>query len=147
MTTPTSKTKGREEDEQRDYFLQQVESSDLISYGMIPEFIGRLPIVVSLSSLSEEMLVNILTQPQNALVSQYTALFNMDGVSDMYVFVCVPPPPSPPLPPPSLSLSLSLSLSQVKLHFTKQALLTIAKQAISKRTGARGLRAIMVYSD
>lgn len=95
MTTSTSKTKGREEDEQRDHFLQQVESSDLISYGMIPEFIGRLPIVVSLSSLSEEMLVNILTQPQNALVTQYTALFNMDGVSDSYlslVYVTLFPP-------------------------------------------------------
>ena len=74
-------SKQREEQEKRDSYLRQVQSSDLIAYGMIPEFIGRLPVVVSLSSLTEEMLVQILTIPQNSIVSQYNLLFNIDGVS------------------------------------------------------------------
>lgn len=74
-------SKQREEQEKRDTYLRQVQSSDLIAYGMIPEFIGRLPVVVSLSSLTEEMLVQILTIPQNSIVSQYNLLFNIDGVS------------------------------------------------------------------
>ena len=68
------------EDEERNQLLQQVESRDLVSYGMIPEFVGRFPILVSLSSLSQEMLVSILTEPKNSLVSQYQALFELDGV-------------------------------------------------------------------
>ena len=74
-------SKQREEQGKRDSYLRQVQSSDLIAYGMIPEFIGRLPVVVSLSSLTEEMLVQILTIPQNSIVSQYNLLFNIDGVS------------------------------------------------------------------
>ena len=69
------------DDEERDALLCQVESSDLVSFGLIPEFTGRLPVVVGLNSVTEKMLLEILTQPQNCLVSQYTALFAMDGVS------------------------------------------------------------------
>ncbi len=69
-----------EEERHRDTLLQAVESRDLISYGMIPEFVGRFPIVVSLSSLDKDALVTILTQPKNALVPQYVALFEMDQV-------------------------------------------------------------------
>ncbi len=58
-----------------------MEARDLISYGMIPEFVGRLPIVVSLHSLDKDVLVTILTQPRNALVPQYKSLFDMDQVS------------------------------------------------------------------
>ena len=59
----------------------QVEAGDLIEYGMIPEFVGRFPVLTTFESLSETMLVDILTQPHNALVPQYQALFNMDKVS------------------------------------------------------------------
>ncbi|KAK3152781.1 hypothetical protein QOZ80_2BG0163510 [Eleusine coracana subsp. coracana] len=90
--------------------LESVESGDLISYGLIPEFVGRFPILVSLSSLSEDQLVEVLTKPKNALGRQYTKLFEMNDV---------------------------------KLHFTEKALRLIAKRAISKNTGARGLRSIL----
>lgn len=90
--------------------LETVESSDLISYGLIPEFVGRFPILVSLSALTENQLVEVLTMPKNALGKQYKKLFQMNGV---------------------------------KLHFTKNALRLIAKKAIAKSTGARGLRAIL----
>jgi len=88
----------------------QVESGDLIAYGLIPEFVGRFPILVSLSSLSEDQLVEVLTEPKNALGRQYTKLFEMNDV---------------------------------KLHFTEKALRLIAKRAIAKNTGARGLRSIL----
>ncbi|GJM90924.1 hypothetical protein PR202_ga07251 [Eleusine coracana subsp. coracana] len=90
--------------------LESVESGDLISYGLIPEFVGRFPILVSLSSLSEDQLVEVLTKPKNALGRQYTKLFEMNDV---------------------------------KLHFTEKALRLIAKRAMSKNTGARGLRSIL----
>ena len=63
-----------------DALLRQVESRDMIDFGMIPEFVGRFPIVVPFESLSESMLVEILTRPRNALVPQYQALFHMDKV-------------------------------------------------------------------
>ncbi|KAF8689752.1 hypothetical protein HU200_041669 [Digitaria exilis] len=90
--------------------LDSVESSDLIAYGLIPEFVGRFPILVSLSSLSEDQLVEVLTEPKNALGRQYTKLFEMNDV---------------------------------KLHFMEKALRLIAKRAIAKNTGARGLRSIL----
>ncbi|AQK69786.1 ATP-dependent Clp protease ATP-binding subunit clpX [Zea mays] len=90
--------------------LKSVESGDLIAYGLIPEFVGRFPILVGLSSLSEDQLVEVLTEPKNALGRQYTKLFEMNDV---------------------------------KLHFTEEALRLIAKRAISKNTGARGLRSIL----
>ena len=79
MTTPTSNTELNDE-QHRDLLLSTAESRDLVTYGMIPEFVGRLPVVVSLSSLDEQALVQILTQPKNALIDQYNALFAMDGV-------------------------------------------------------------------
>ncbi|XP_022750407.1 CLP protease regulatory subunit CLPX3, mitochondrial-like isoform X2 [Durio zibethinus] len=90
--------------------LESVESSDLIAYGLIPEFIGRFPILVSLSALTEDQLVKVLTEPKNALGKQYKKLFSMNNV---------------------------------KLHFTSKALRLIAKKAMAKNTGARGLRAIL----
>ncbi|KAJ6794089.1 uncharacterized protein M6B38_307000 [Iris pallida] len=90
--------------------LESVESGDLISYGLIPEFIGRFPMLVTLSALSEDQLVQILTEPKNALGKQYKKMFSMNNV---------------------------------KLHFTDSALRLIAKKAVAKNTGARGLRAIL----
>ncbi|KAK3229292.1 hypothetical protein Dsin_001173 [Dipteronia sinensis] len=90
--------------------LETVESSDLIAYGLIPEFIGRFPILVCLSALSEDQLVQVLTEPKNALGKQYKKLFSMNNV---------------------------------KLHFNEKALRLIAKKAMAKNTGARGLRALL----
>jgi len=99
-----------EDQKEKNSYLSSVEAQDLIEFGMIPEFVGRFPALVPFHSLTEEMLVRILTEPKNALVPQYQMLFGMD---------------------------------KVELSFTKDALLEIAKMAISKKTGARGLRAIM----
>ncbi|CAA3010266.1 CLP protease regulatory subunit CLPX3, mitochondrial-like isoform X1 [Olea europaea subsp. europaea] len=90
--------------------LESVESNDLIAYGLIPEFIGRFPILVSLSALTEDQLVQVLTEPKNALGKQYKKLFSMN---------------------------------KVKLHFSEKALRLVAKRAMAKNTGARGLRAIL----
>jgi ATP-dependent Clp protease ATP-binding subunit ClpX len=87
-----------------------IEPADLVSYGFIPEFIGRLPIIASLEDIKEEELIQILSKPKNALVKQYQKLFFLDGV---------------------------------ELMFTKEALAEIAKKAIIKKTGARGLRAVL----
>ena len=95
---------------ERDRYLSEVEASDLIDFGMIPEFVGRFPALVPFHSLDADMLVRILTEPRNALVSQYQMLFAMD---------------------------------KVELSFTPEALKMIAKYAIKKKTGARGLRAIL----
>nr|GMD43954.1 CLP protease regulatory subunit CLPX2, mitochondrial-like [Ipomoea batatas]GMD47306.1 CLP protease regulatory subunit CLPX2, mitochondrial-like [Ipomoea batatas] len=93
------------------WFLNfQVESNDLTAYGLIPEFVGRFPIFVSLSALDENQLVQVLMKPKNALCKQYKRMF---------------------------------ALSNVKLHFTDNALKMIAKKAIAKSTGARGLRSIL----
>ncbi|TKW39734.1 hypothetical protein SEVIR_1G199000v4 [Setaria viridis] len=90
--------------------LESVESGDLIAYGLIPEFIGRFPILVSLAALNEDQLVQVLMEPKNALGKQFKKLFSMNNV---------------------------------KLHFTDGALRIIAKKAMSKNTGARGLRTIL----
>ena len=90
--------------------MKQVQPEDLLKYGLIPEFIGRLPIIATLEDLDEKALVNILTEPKNALVKQYAELFNMENV---------------------------------KLNITDDALVAIAQKAISRKSGARGLRAIM----
>ncbi|MBU7555505.1 ATP-dependent Clp protease ATP-binding subunit ClpX [Pediococcus ethanolidurans] len=90
--------------------MQQVIPEDLLRFGLIPEFIGRLPILTALEKLTTDDLVRILTEPKNALVKQYKTL---------------------------------LALDDVKLHFTPQALRAIAKEAISRNTGARGLRSII----
>ena len=90
--------------------LAQLETEDLLRFGMIPEFIGRLPVIATLEDLDEAMLVDILVRPKNALVKQYQKLFTMEGVS---------------------------------LRFTEPALVAIATEAIKRKTGARGLRAIV----
>lgn len=90
--------------------FKEVEPEDLLKYGLIPEFVGRLPIIATLGDLDEEALIKVLTEPKNALVRQYATLFDMENV---------------------------------KLTFTDGALKAIAKKAIERKTGARGLRAIM----
>jgi len=90
--------------------LKKILPTDLLRYGLIPEFVGRLPVIVTLDALDEEALVRILTEPRNALVKQYQKLFEMDGVT---------------------------------LEFDGEALEAIAKKAIERDTGARGLRAIL----
>ncbi|KAF9970982.1 hypothetical protein BGZ73_006156 [Actinomortierella ambigua] len=90
--------------------LDQVDPADLIKFGLIPEFIGRLPVVASVNHLDEAALVRILTEPRNSLVKQYQGLF---------------------------------ALTDIKMQFSTAALHVIARQAIEKQTGARGLRRIM----
>jgi ATP-dependent Clp protease ATP-binding subunit ClpX len=90
--------------------FENVEPDDLVSYGLIPELIGRLPIIASLNKITEEEMVRILTEPKNSLVKQYTKLFAIDDV---------------------------------ELSFEKDALNAIAAKALARKTGARGLRAIM----
>ena len=90
--------------------LRECEPEDLLKFGLIPEFIGRLPVVATLEDLDENALIRILTEPKNALVKQYQRLFEMEGV---------------------------------KLAFTKDALEGVAKKAITRKTGARGLRSIL----
>ena len=90
--------------------LLELEPEDLLKFGLIPEFVGRLPVIATLRDLDEDALVTILTEPKNALVKQYQRLFEMEGV---------------------------------KLSFTKEALRAIARRAIDRKTGARGLRSIL----
>lgn len=71
----------QQEHEEKDRLLESVEAADMISFGLIPEFVGRMPITVPLHSLNEDMLVQILTEPQNALVKQYQQCFALDDVS------------------------------------------------------------------
>jgi len=93
--------------------LHQVEPEDLIKYGLIPEFVGRLPVVATLDELDEAALVQILTEPKNALTKQFAKLFKMEGV---------------------------------ELEFREDALTAIAKRALARRTGARGLRSIIEHA-
>ncbi|MEE3323322.1 MAG: ATP-dependent Clp protease ATP-binding subunit ClpX, partial [Pseudomonadota bacterium] len=90
--------------------LGELEPEDLLRFGLIPEFIGRLPVIATLEDLDEDALVQILTEPKNALVKQYKRLF---------------------------------SLEDTELTFTDDALTAIAKEAIARKTGARGLRSIL----
>ena len=91
-------------------WMKNLEPEDLLRYGLIPEFIGRLPITATLEDLDEKSLVKILMEPKNSLVKQYQELFKLEGV---------------------------------KLNFKDNAIKEIAKKAISKKTGARGLRSIL----
>jgi ATP-dependent Clp protease ATP-binding subunit ClpX len=90
--------------------LKQLEPEDLVMYGLIPEFVGRLPVIATLEDLDEDSLITILTEPKNSLVKQYKKLFEME---------------------------------EVELKFTQGALKAIAQKAIERKTGARGLRAIL----
>ncbi len=101
----------RDPDERRmGTILREVEPEDLLKFGLIPEFIGRLPVIATLEDLDEKALTEILTKPKNALTKQYGRLFEMEGV---------------------------------KLSFTDDALKAVATRAISRKTGARGLRSIL----
>jgi len=90
--------------------LVRVQPEDLLKFGLIPEFVGRLPVIATLNELTEEELISILTEPKNALAKQYKKLFEMEDV---------------------------------RLRFTDGALKTIAREAIRRKSGARGLRSIM----
>jgi ATP-dependent Clp protease ATP-binding subunit ClpX len=90
--------------------LRELESDDLIKYGLIPEFVGRLPVIATLQQLDEIALIDILTRPKNALTKQFHSLFKMEGVA---------------------------------LEFRDEALVAIAKKAMERKMGARGLRAIL----
>jgi ATP-dependent Clp protease ATP-binding subunit ClpX len=98
------------EDRQTGELLREVEPEDLLKFGLIPEFVGRLPVVATLDDLDEVALVDILTVPKNALVKQYQRLYEMENV---------------------------------RLEFSDDAMRAIAKKAIQRKTGARGLRSIM----
>ncbi|KAG6454533.1 hypothetical protein O3G_MSEX008755 [Manduca sexta] len=100
----------RAENDERDAWLRKVQARDLIDFGMIPEFVGRFPVLVPFHSLNEDLLVRILTEPKNAMVSQYKLLFAMD---------------------------------KCELSFSDEALKAVAALAMERKTGARGLRAIM----
>jgi ATP-dependent Clp protease ATP-binding subunit ClpX len=100
----------KEEDLDKKELLSKVLPEDLLKFGLIPEFIGRLPVIASLTPLDEEALVEILTKPKNALVKQYQKMLNLDDV---------------------------------ELEFEDDALVEIAKKAIERKTGARGLRSII----
>ena len=99
----------KQERESKD-FLKEVEPEDLVKFGIIPELIGRLPVITTLQELDEDALVKILTEPKNAIVKQFTAMLAMDDV---------------------------------KLNITDDGLRAIAKMAVSRKTGARGLRSIL----
>jgi len=93
-----------------DDILKSVQPEDLLLYGFIPEFMGRLPVIAPLHDLNQEALIRILTEPRNALIKQFQKLFKLTGVD---------------------------------LSFTADALKAIAREAIKRKSGARGLRAIM----
>ena len=100
----------REKDRRLGEVLRDVQSEDLLHFGLIPEFVGRLPVVATLDELNEEALIAILTQPKNALVKQYQKLFEFEDVH---------------------------------LRFTDGALRAVARQAMKRKSGARGLRSIL----
>ncbi|XP_053575326.1 ATP-dependent Clp protease ATP-binding subunit clpX-like, mitochondrial [Bombina bombina] len=110
LANTSSESNAVQDIEEKDRLLRHVEARDLIEFGMIPEFVGRLPVVVPLHSLDEQTLVRILTEPRNAVIPQYQALFSMD---------------------------------KCELNVTEDALRAIARLALERKTGARGLRSIM----
>jgi ATP-dependent Clp protease ATP-binding subunit ClpX len=93
-----------------DQLLQEVQPEDLLKFGLIPEFIGRLPVIATLNELTQEDLIRILVEPKDAIIRQYQKLFELEGV---------------------------------KLKFTEGALRAIAKLSVERKSGARGLRAIL----
>ena len=107
-----AKVQSKEEKKQVGEILRDVEPEDLIHYGLIPEFVGRLPIVATLNELDEAQLVQILTEPKNALTKQYKKLFDMEGC---------------------------------EIEFREDALRAVARKAMERKTGARGLRSIVEH--
>ncbi len=108
-----AEVKSKDDDRAVGEILSEVEPEDLIKFGLIPEFIGRLPVVTTLDSLDEDALVSILTEPKNALTKQYMKLFKIEGV---------------------------------ELEFREDALREIARKALARKTGARGLRSILEHA-
>ena len=104
--------KGKESQKSIGELLSDVEPEDLIRYGLIPEFVGRLPVVATLEELDEEALMRILTEPKNAITKQYAKLFEMDGC---------------------------------EVEFREEALRAVARKAMERKTGARGLRSIVEH--
>ena len=100
----------RAKKEEKSSILVDVQTEDLLKFGLIPEFVGRVPVIAALRDLDEESLVRILKEPKNALTKQYAKLFEMESV---------------------------------RLKFTEGALRAIAREAFRRKSGARGLRAIM----
>ena len=105
-----AEVRGPDSSDEASKALAEVEPEDLIKYGLIPEFVGRLPVVATLEELDEAALVEILTEPRNALTKQYAKLFDMEGV---------------------------------ELEFREDALRAVARKAMQRKTGARGLRTIL----
>ncbi|MFN3919087.1 MAG: ATP-dependent Clp protease ATP-binding subunit ClpX [Methylohalobius sp.] len=108
----SAEVKSKEDSRNMGEILAEVEAEDLIRYGLIPEFVGRLPVVATLEELDEQALIRILTEPKNALVKQYKRLFEMEGC---------------------------------ELEIREDALRMIAKKAMERKTGARGLRTILEH--
>lgn len=106
----SAEVKSKDETRSVSEVLFEVEPEDLVKYGLIPEFIGRLPVIATLEELEEEQLVQILVEPRNSLTKQYMKLFEMEGV---------------------------------ELEFRREALLEVARKALERKTGARGLRSIL----
>lgn len=106
----SAEVKAKDKERDLSELYQQVEPEDLVKYGLIPEFVGRLPVIATLEALDEDALVRILVEPKNALVKQFQKMFELEGV---------------------------------QLQFTDDALRAIAQEAIKRKTGARGLRAIL----
>ncbi|MFY0676966.1 MAG: ATP-dependent protease ATP-binding subunit ClpX [Neptuniibacter sp.] len=102
--------KGKDEEKTVSDSLRELEAEDLVKYGLIPEFVGRLPMIATLAELDEDALIQILTEPKNSLTKQYEALFDMEGA---------------------------------EVDFREGALLAVAKKALERKTGARGLRSIL----
>lgn len=106
----SAEVKSKDETRSVSEVLFEVEPEDLVKYGLIPEFIGRLPVIATLEELEEDQLVQILVEPRNSLTKQYMKLFEMEGV---------------------------------ELEFRREALLEVARKALERKTGARGLRSIL----
>jgi len=102
--------KSKDEEKTVSDSLRELEAEDLVKYGLIPEFVGRLPMIATLAELDEEALIQILTEPKNSLTKQYAALFDMEGA---------------------------------EVDFREAALTAVARKALERKTGARGLRSIM----
>ncbi len=110
IASSADKVQQTEQNPKNKNLLSSVHPNDLVKFGLIPEFVGRIPVITYLDDLNEADLIRILTEPKNALVRQYQALFEMD---------------------------------KVKLHFTQDALVSVAKTALEQKTGARGLRNVL----
>ena len=109
----TADVKKKDETQKLSDLFRKVEATDMVKFGLIPEFIGRLPVIATLDELDEDALMQILTEPKNALTRQYQYLFDMENVD---------------------------------LVFEESALRAVAKKALERNTGARGLRSILENS-